>query len=289
MDYQGFYINLDTSLDRRKSLEKHLENIKLKKKFKRFSALRPESCDDLCGLKTPGEYGIWLSILSLLKEISTQNKDGFIHIIEDDFRFNEKTTKRLDEVLEIFGSTDQEILFLDYMINLPLLNLINLNIKYKKEFGEEKEIFYPARDYYYSCMSSFLIKKSSSEMLFKILNRVFINLKSYKKLIPVDMALKRLLRYGIFKGSILLPPLGAPDWDLDKNSTIQKFSSKIINDSQRVYLLIRCAASGIKSPEFCALEFGKIVEKNYDNLEIKNLEDLYNLLENNSEKIKHDW
>ena len=288
MNYQGFYINLDTSLDRRKSLERHLESLKLKKNFKRFKALRPKSCEDLCGLKTPGEYGIWLSILSLLKEISIQNEDGFIHIIEDDFRFNERKIKRLYEVLEILGNTNHEILFLDYMINLPLLNLINLHIRYKEEFGEEKEIFYPAKDYYYSCMSSFLIRKSSTKMIFEILNRVFINLKSEKRLIPIDMALKRLLKNGVFKGSILVPPLGAPDWELDKNSTIQKVTS-IINDSQRVYLLMRCAAAGIKSPEFCAHQFGKIIKKNLDKLDINNNEDFYKLLVNNKEKIKHDW
>ena len=289
MKYKGYYINLDSSFKRRKSLENHLETINLKDSFERFKAYKPKYDQELFGLKTRGEMGIWISMLSLLKKISIENEDGFIHIIEDDFRFNERTTERLHEVLEILGNTNHEILFLDYMINLPLLNLINLHIRYKKQFGQEKEIFYPARDYYYSCMSSFLIRKSSTSMIFEILNRVFINLKSEKRLIPIDMALKRLLNNGVFKGSILVPPLGAPDWELDKNSTIQTVNSKIINDSQRVYLLMRCAAAGIKSPEFCAYQFGKIIKKNLDKLDINNNEDFYKLLVNNKEKIRHDW
>ncbi len=289
MNYQGYYINLDSSLDRRQTMEEHLYDVNLKESFERFNALRPSSDKELYGLKTAGELGIWLSILSLLKKISLENDDGFVHIIEDDFRFNNKILKRLYEILEILGKTDEDIFFLDYMINLPLLNLINLHLRNKKEFGEEKEIFYPARDYYFSCMSSFLIKKTSVKFLFEILTRVYLNLKYYKKLIPIDMALKRLLRNGVLKGSIVVPPLGAPDWDLDKNSTIQNFCSKIINNSHQVYLLMRCCSSGIKSPEFCGKEFAKIINLNLDKIKIKNLEDFYKLVDIHKHKIKHDW
>lgn len=289
MNYQGYYINLDSSLDRRKSIEEHLQKLNLKSFFERFNALSPKSEKELFGLKTSGELGIWLSILSLLKKISLENKDGIVHIIEDDFRFNDKTIKRLNEILLILENTDQDIFFLDYMVNLPLLNLINLHLRNKNEFGEEKEILYPARDYYFSCMSSFLIKKTSVKIFFEILNKVFLNLKSDKKLIPIDMALKRLIRNGVFKGSILVPPLGAPDWDLDKNSTIQDFNSKILNDSHRVYLLMRCAASGLKTSKFCTREFGKIIKKNLDIINVNNVEDFYKIVEDNKEKIRHDW
>ena len=221
MDYQGFYINLDSSLERRKSIEKHLKNINLSANYKRFRACSPKPNQELFGLRTSGEYGIWLSMLSLLEKLSMEKDKGFVHIIEDDFRFNTKTIFRLKEILNIQEKNDQDILFLDYMISLPLLNLINLHIRNKNEFGDKREIFYPARNYYFSCMSSFLLRKSTIKLLFEILSKVFLNLQSEKKLIPIDMVLKRLLRSEVLKGSIIVPPLGSPDWDLDDRSTIQ--------------------------------------------------------------------
>ena len=62
-----------------------------------------------------------------------------------------------------------------------------------------------------------------------------------------------------------------------------------VKDSKRVYTLIRCAASGTKSLDFCALEFAKIIQQNVDKLKIRNLEDFYKLVENNKDKIRHDW
>tara|TARA_A100001035_G_scaffold274938_1_gene267620 strand:+ start:211 stop:1080 length:870 start_codon:yes stop_codon:yes gene_type:complete len=289
MNYQGFYINLDSSLERRKSIEKHLKKINLSSNYQRFRAYSPKPNQDLFGLRTSGEYGIWLSMLSLLEKLSVEKDKGFVHIIEDDFRFNTKTILRLKEIISLQEKNDQDILFLDYMISLPLLNLINLHIRNKNEFGDKREIFYPARNYYFSCMSSFLLRRSSIKLLFEILNKVFLNLKLEKKLIPIDMVLKRLLRSEVFKGSIIVPPLGSPDWDLDNKSTIQSFTSQKLKDSKRVYTLIRCAASGTKSPDFCALEFAKIVKQNIDKLKITNLEDFYKFVENNKDKIRHDW
>lgn len=289
MDYQGFYINLDSSTERRNSIEKHLKKINLNANYQRFKGISPKPNQDLFGLKTSGEYGIWLSILSLLEKLTLDNDKGFVHIIEDDFRFNTKAIFRLKEIINIQKKNDQDILFFDYMINLPLLHLINLHLRNKIEFGDKSEIFYPARNYYFSCMSSFLIRKSSINFLLEILSKVFSNLKSEKKLIPIDMVLKRLFRSGVFKGSILVPPLGSPDWDLDDKSTIQSFKSKNIKDSYRAYTLLRCAASGTKSPEFCAFEFAKIVQQNIDKLEIKTLEDFYKFVDNNKDKIRHDW
>ena len=52
---------------------------------------------------------------------------------------------------------------------------------------------------------------------------------------------------------------------------------------------MRCAASGTKSPKFCALEFAKIINQNIDKLEIKTLEDFYKLVERNKGHIRHDW
>ena len=289
MDYQGFYINLDSSSERRKSMEKHLKQINLSANYQRFKASTPKPNQDLFGLRTSGEYGIWLSILSLLEKLSFENDKGFIHIIEDDFRFNTKSIFRLKEIINIQEKKDQDILFLDYMINLPLLNLINLHLINKIEFGHKSEIFYPARNYYFSCMSSFLIRKKSITFLFQILSKVFLNLKSENKLIPIDMVFKRLFRSGVLKGSIVVPPLGSPDWDLDNKSTIQIFKSKNLKDSHRAYTLMRCAASGTKSPEFCALEFAKIIKQNIDKLEIRTLEDFYKLVEKNKGLIRHDW
>ena len=63
MEFKGYFINLASKKDRRLSLEKHLKEVNLFNNFERFEAIKPKSNQDLNGLKTKGEYGVWLSYL----------------------------------------------------------------------------------------------------------------------------------------------------------------------------------------------------------------------------------
>ena len=134
MEYKGFYINLKSQKLRKEKLIKHLEEVELFHKYECFEALKyPDQESKLFGLKTKGEYGLWLSILKLLEKISRESYPNLIHIIEDDFRFNSSLIYEFKNIVVEQEDLFDDIIFLDYLIDIPLLNLITLISKQKKE------------------------------------------------------------------------------------------------------------------------------------------------------------
>ena len=288
MKFKGFFINLDSEKDRRLSLEKNLKEVNLFHNFERFAAIKPLTDHDLRGLKSKGEYGLWLSYLKLFAKIIEDDGNEFFLIIEDDFRFKNSAVSVLKNIFSSKEIKSQNILFLDYLINMKIIEKI-LSIESNNQNKETNLHFYPATYWYCACLSCYLINKSSAAYLLKSLQNLFINLSSEKKLIPVDIAIKRLISIRTFKGSILIPPIGAPDWDLDRKSSIQTSHKKEINKAMRAYLLLRLAASGIESPSFCITEFANLIGEKIISKPSYELKDFYKFFLANKDKVNHNW
>ena len=286
MSFQGYYINLKTSTERETSLKKHLREINLIDNIQRFEAFEPDKKGDFKGLKR-GEYGIWISFMQLLEKISDVNDKRYVLLMEDDFRFNPSQISKLENLLKK-KDFDNDIVFLDYLINIPLLEQINLITQKKVDNHNPKEYFFPATNYC-ACCSAFLIRRSSSKLLSEVLRKIFNNLSSENKLIPIDMVLKIIFKNRILKGKLAIPPLGSPDWDMERDSNIQVGHKDSIRNAMRAYVLFRCAASGTKSIKFCSKEFAKIVNQEIDQNNYDNLNDFYKLVLRNKENIDHNW
>ena len=291
MEFKGYFINLASKKDRRLSLEKHLKEVNLFNNFERFEAIKPKSNQDLNGLKTKGEYGVWLSYLTLFEKIIEDENNKIFLIIEDDFRFNNDALSILKTILSTEEFKSQDILFLDYLINMQILEqFLSIENNRKKFFKNEKNFYFSSAAHWYAaCMSCFLINKSNSLYLFKMLQNLFDNLSAENKLIPVDMALKNLIKIRALNGSILIPPLGAPDWDLDKVSSIQTNYNNEIRNSMRAYLLLRLAASGVESPTFCISRFSELINKNISSKPPFKLKDFYKYVLSNQNLLNHNW
>ena len=76
MSFEGFYINLKRSSDRRNSINSNLKKVGLTKYISRFEAYETKNTDKWKVSKSKGEYGLWISILNCLKEIETKNFNG---------------------------------------------------------------------------------------------------------------------------------------------------------------------------------------------------------------------
>ena len=63
---------------------------------------------------------------------------------------------------------------------------------------------------------------------------------------------------GAISGFLIVPPLGAPSWEHDEDSTIQTHADNALRLSQRSHILLRLLASGIKSPFWCAQQLEKM-------------------------------
>ena len=159
MTIQGYYLNLKTSKKRDDSIKKHLKEIKLNNHIQRFEAFEPNRNQDFKGIKR-GEYGIWISIMNFLEKIEDENDKNFVLLIEDDFRFNPASVSRLEKLLINLNDSDKDIIFLDYHINIPLLEKINFIKQKKVDFYNSEENFLLAIEDYHACTSAFLIRKS---------------------------------------------------------------------------------------------------------------------------------
>ena len=118
---------------------------------------------------------------------------------------------------------------MDYLINIPLFKCICLE-KEKKELEKDQsqEVLYESEYFYYACTSSFLIKKSSANKIFVLLNNYFKNGHKNKKLMPIDMALREIIRSDLLNSKLVIPPLGTSDWIQDQSSLIQNDSNNNI-------------------------------------------------------------
>tara|TARA_Y100000589_G_scaffold281523_1_gene278509 strand:+ start:1758 stop:2636 length:879 start_codon:yes stop_codon:yes gene_type:complete len=289
MTFEGFFINLERSKDRRKIINQNLKYLGLENKIFRFKAYETKNADNWQVCKSKGEYGLWMSILNCLNVIkSKKSTEKHFLIMEDDFCFNKDSLKRLNSLKKILESKEKnlDILFLDYLIDIPLFECICLEKKKSIENFSSEEIFYDSKYFYYASTSSFLVKKSSAIKIYKLLVDLFNKGIKSGELIPIDMALRLIIRSNLINSKIVIPPLGTSDWFQDQSSLIQNDSSDLnLRKAHRAYLLIRCLVSNNYSIDFCLREFSKLIEEDIDINKYQNLYDFYTLFKEKSHKF----
>ena len=202
------------------------------------------------GLKSRGELGIWQSLVSVFGRISTGDFADVVHVVEDDAAFSEGIVAAIAEVSRLMLSASAlggaDIIFLDYFLDRDLFAHV---ISRRAGLAPGSLELLPAKNAYLACCGSFLVKRSSAAYLSTLLARI---LESADVVMPVDIALRSLLRLGAISGFVVIPPLGAPSWEQDDSSTIQTHADSSVRLAQRSHLLLRHLAAGLKSPLWCA-------------------------------------
>ena len=97
---RGFYLNLDDSIDRRRSFEDMLVKQGLDSLvFDRFSAMRPDSSIEhkKRGLKTKGQLGLWITFARLFQMVGAEGEEGYVLVAEDDSVMSSKLPSFLEK------------------------------------------------------------------------------------------------------------------------------------------------------------------------------------------------
>jgi GR25 family glycosyltransferase involved in LPS biosynthesis len=81
VSWNGYFINLDRSVDRRASVEAEIAKAGLGNSYRRFAAVDGKGLPASRSPLTAGERGCFLSHYELIRSMSGQ---GFVHILEDD-------------------------------------------------------------------------------------------------------------------------------------------------------------------------------------------------------------
>lgn len=260
MAYQGAYINLDRSTGRKDAFLLSLKSAHISpQSYKRFSAIEPVSGSYKRhkGLKSDGELGLYLSLISLLEEINSSSYEEIVHIAEDDSAFSCHASSAIANLRNALMDTSRaklrpDIVFLDYLLNPDLCRLI---LALSEEDKKQTFCLLPAEKYYMACTGSFLVRKSSAPYIAELLSR-YIN--SSIRIAPVDIFLRNLFRGGLLKGSMISPSIGAPDWEQDLGTLIQITADDSLRASQRSHLLLRILMSEIQTPYWCAMQLSSL-------------------------------
>jgi hypothetical protein len=255
--HHGIYINLDRDTARREALIAGLEHAGLSPgRYCRFAAIEPAAdAPELSrGLRTRGELGIWRSLLASFDQVSTGDFAGVVHVMEDDVVHAPGAAAAIAAISAAMRDhpalADVDIVFLDYFIGRDLFAHIMSSDAAGHAGGEGRgPRFMNAASAYQACTSSFLLRRSSAAGLARALRQM---LESPGPLVPVDLALRALLRAGRVKGLLTVPPLAAPSWEQDAATSVQTGLDDRVRQKQRAHVLLRLLAAGIETPAQCA-------------------------------------
>jgi GR25 family glycosyltransferase involved in LPS biosynthesis len=94
--WDGYYINLDRSPDRRARVETQLQGLGLSERYRRFPAVDGRGLNRRTSVR-PGEAGIYNSHLLLLEKIAASSRPA--HVMEDDALLSDLTAPVIDEAI----------------------------------------------------------------------------------------------------------------------------------------------------------------------------------------------
>lgn len=98
MQWQGYYINLDRSPERRQAMERQIAALGLEGRYRRFSALDGDGMESAPGEISRGERGIFMSHLELIRMAA--NSKVYVHVMEDDVRLSTLTAPCVTRIAE---------------------------------------------------------------------------------------------------------------------------------------------------------------------------------------------
>ncbi len=226
--WRGYYINLDTSPERRAAIETTLARAGLTGLYQRFSARTGEGRPATCHLN-PGEYGCFRSHHDLLAGLTPDG--SFVHVLEDDAILAQPFGPAMQSVIAGGLMEPFDIVFTDIMVPGDLGLIRTLKGLFDRNTG-------PGRPPSLSLVDL-------AEVDFAVMASYFVNPRSLGRVVeylgqalaagpprPVDLQLREEVRAGRLKAGVLFPFLSSVA--IDARSTIARQSA-----SEAVSILLR--------------------------------------------------
>jgi hypothetical protein len=232
---QGFYINLDRSLDRRRSIEAQIETLGIGHIYERFPAVDGSKLAP-AGKMKPGEVGIFRSHQDVLARARKGAK--FIHVLEDDSLLSEFMLPaiglaagrgmfdRFDVIFTDIGGID------DFRVVRDLKQRYDevVPLRGEQTFYDKLQLIDLAR-FNFAAMSSYVVGPAGADKLLAIYG------KETKRglTIPVDLVVKREVREGRLKAACFFPFLTS----ISLGGIAATTSGRTVHDSFLMMALLR--------------------------------------------------
>jgi hypothetical protein len=198
--YQGFFINLSSSMARRHALLRHLEEIGAAARYQRFEAVEGRAVAHLHPTTLePGALGLWLSDISLLS--ANRSSLLHLHIIEDDVTFARNAVDLFERILEHADA------------RLSHWDLVFTDVHMPADFETFRIFFDSMRNYW---QTGNLALADLEHIDFAGTTSFFVNKRSVAKLAdllsgkwtagaPIDLYIRQLVRQRSLKAYVTLP------------------------------------------------------------------------------------
>jgi hypothetical protein len=227
---RGYIINLPEAEERRQRLQRHLHQLGIASHYQWFTAQRgARSSDERRGL-SPGEDGLWRSVLLLLEQAELGSA-SYLHIVEDDAELSGAFWQWLC-ALDAQAPLEQ-ILFTDMYAGASVYPGL---LKALQRLRQQKGQGWLGSKAYTGCTTSWLIHRDHLAQVRQVL------LKAYSQdeaRIPIDNFLRRLLQSGQLRARVSLPFLTSIHLGEQRGSSIQLEETRAIQCTRMLGALLR--------------------------------------------------
>ena len=217
--YQGYYINLDRSADRRRAIESQLQDLGLHGRYARFPAVDGRALGSNAYQRKPGEIGCYLSHLGALE--AGRHHDTHLHVVEDDVLLGRSLERCLEAIIDQGLLADYDLVYTNTLVPFkPALVREYLRVHERaprdaagRPIGCE---LFDLRGKMYATHSSYLVNKHSVE---KIVAHLRLHAAAGMPM-PVDIHLKNLVNEGALRAACTVPFLTGIRLDDTLSTTI---------------------------------------------------------------------
>jgi GR25 family glycosyltransferase involved in LPS biosynthesis len=171
--YNGYYVNLDRSPERRIAIEARLSRLDPPRQYARFPAIDGKlHAIDIPGL-SDGEAGCLLSHYTLL--VGHLDSETHLHVVEDDVVLTKRTVQLLDRAIKAGIFNNYDIVFTDTAVNMDLNWCREAREHYK--VSVQRDAHGIASDVtfrliqYGGCTASYLVNRNSIRLVCEVLGR----------------------------------------------------------------------------------------------------------------------
>jgi GR25 family glycosyltransferase involved in LPS biosynthesis len=214
--WQGYFINLDRSPDRRQAMEAGLAAIGLSGAYRRFPAVGGEALSERSPLSA-GQCGCFRSHHGAVAQAIESNSGGFVHIIEDDVIFARAFPAMLGNAIASGALAQFDLVFTETMVMLNIPELQRYLALYASNVGPEGVRSLTMIDLAdgFAGTNSYLINPRS---LLKVAEAMARGLAAGPAR-PVDLFLSDEVVAGRLKAAVLFPFLTGTNLDLPSTLT----------------------------------------------------------------------
>lgn len=242
MRYRGFYINLDSSSERRRSLQQQLARYHLQRGYERFPACQGNVLDAYAPNVSPGNIGCFTSHYRLLK--SQIGSAQHLHVAEDDILFSPATEPVLDSLIESGRINDWDLLFTDVLVPPDLRLLQDLSVRFRQcarlnpeGLVERLDNFclLPLKNRVFASTTSYLVNKDSLGKVTGLLEQAV----QTEIPLPIDLFYRRKIQEGRLMAACVFPFVTSVEAGHSLASEISPDASAKLHSSLVASMLLR--------------------------------------------------